>query len=132
MSAATSLRLTLVAGAALLLAACGGGGRYTWGEYDYALYDFYQSPENRGTYRTALEEVMDDASDSRPVPPGLYAELGYIELEDGNTERAIHMFQLEMQTWPESAVLMTRMIRAARTTAGEPSSGPPQPGAPGS
>ena len=43
-------------------------------------------------------------------PPGLYAELGTLYLEAGDTQTAIDYYQKEQDAWPESQHLMTSLI----------------------
>jgi len=49
------------------------------------------------------------------VPPGIYAEYGFALYEKGNFPDAIKFFKLESDKWPESRVLMAKMIRNAET-----------------
>ncbi len=45
------------------------------------------------------------------VPPGLYAEYGYALYEAGQANEALIYFGKEKEKWPESAVIMDKMIR---------------------
>jgi hypothetical protein len=47
------------------------------------------------------------------VPPGVYAELGYIYNLQNNTKEAIKLFDLEKQVYPESTVFMDLLIQQA-------------------
>lgn len=44
------------------------------------------------------------------VPPGVYAELGTLYLEENNLSQAIFFYRQEQITWPESSVLMEKLI----------------------
>ena len=45
------------------------------------------------------------------VPPGTYAEYGYLLGMEGKHEEAIKMFEREMALYPESAPFMRYMIK---------------------
>lgn len=88
---------------------------YTWGDYDTSLYHYYKKNENRAEYRAALVEIIQTATPEKPVPPGVYAELGFVELQAGNREEAIRLFRLERSKWPESAEFMGRTIASIQS-----------------
>jgi hypothetical protein len=95
---------------ALMLAGCGPKGLYNWGSYSQAMNSYYRDPAKQSAYREALQGVIAEEQGQR-VPPGIYAELGYLEMAAGNTAEAKRMFGLEKTRWPESAPFMDRMIR---------------------
>ena len=45
------------------------------------------------------------------MPPGLYAHLGLLNLNLNNGPRAVEYFELERQVYPESTVLMDRLLK---------------------
>lgn len=47
------------------------------------------------------------------MPPGIYAEYGYLQLQQGKTASAVELFKQEESHWPESKVFMDRMIKVA-------------------
>ena len=83
---------------------------YHWGSYSSALNSHYRDPAKQAAYREALQEVI-AAEQGASVPPGIYAELGYLELASGNTAEAKRLFKQEKARWPESGLFMDRMIR---------------------
>jgi len=87
---------------------------YHWGNYDAALYRHYQNPAEREAWIAALRTTILAAEErGARVGPGLYAEYGYVLLEEGSTKEAVAYFEKEKAGWPESAVLMEKMIRNA-------------------
>lgn len=90
--------------------------------YDYGSYseDFYgmkkdAGAEASGEWKTTLEEIITKSNaQSLRVPPGVYANLGYIYLKVNNTEKAIVYFEEEKKTYPESEIFMTRLIEKAK------------------
>ena len=95
---------------AVALTACAPTSRFEWGAYEQALYAYSQNPENRGVYKTALENAIERGRARDAIAPGLLAELGYLHLEDGNAVEALKYFREERTLFPESAVLMDRVI----------------------
>jgi hypothetical protein len=109
--------------AALGTAACagGGGGLYYWNGYDAALYHHYRNPQDRESFVAALVTTVRQADDrGLRVPPGVSAELGYALYEEGRAKEAVPWFERERREWPESQVLMDKMIRNATQRAAQP------------
>ncbi|UCD85614.1 MAG: DUF4810 domain-containing protein [Deltaproteobacteria bacterium] len=87
---------------------------YVWNNYDNTLYEYYKNPTERAKFIEALEETILKAEESGRVPPGIYAEYGYAQYEEGNFTEAVAYFQKEYDKWPESRILMAKMIRNAK------------------
>mgnify|MGYP003591122687 CR=1 FL=1 len=102
-------RHLLMIGLLTLLAGC-AGPRYEWGSYEPALYQHYRSPGEQAAFTSALAESLTRGEAKGKVPPGLYAEYGYQLYEAGRYDEAKAYFQKESAKWPESRVLMTRLI----------------------
>jgi hypothetical protein len=90
--------------------------RYGWGTYDPSLYAYYKDPTKEAALAESLEAIISTAdSHHAPVPPGIYAEYGYLQLQGGKTLAAVDLFKQEESHWPESKVFMDRMIKVAST-----------------
>lgn len=115
--------LFLMLCAVTLLAGC-SHGRYDWGGYNSYLYSYYESPQTAEEFRGALEYHIQrlDGMGKAP-PPGLYAELGTLYLEAGDTQTAIDYYQKEQDAWPESQHLMTSLITTLSKGAGNKRTG---------
>ena len=97
-----------------MAAGCATHQRYNWGSYDPSLYGYYKNPAKVGELSSSLAAVIDAAStDHATVPPGIYAEYGYLQLQQGKNLAAVDLFQQEESHWPESKVFMDRMIKVA-------------------
>ena len=59
------------------------------------------------------------------VPPGIYAEYGYLQLQQGNNAQAIALFKQEKALWPEATVFMDHMIKVASPPATPATTGSP-------
>lgn len=106
--------ILLVAAVTLLLPlapGCSARTRYAWGKYDSTLYSHYKNPQDHEAYLERLGEIVREAEAQDRVPPGLYAEYGFALYELGSTREALPYFEKEKSKWPESTVLMEKMIR---------------------
>lgn len=127
-------KVLLGAAACLALPACVPQSQYYWGNYSEALYGYYEDPTRRPEYQAALVNIVEAAGPQNRVPPGIYAEIGYLELQNGNKETARQYFERERTAWPESAVFMGRMIQAidappetSKSPAASADAAPPNP-----
>lgn len=113
-------------GLALLAAGCTKQPTlYNYGAYSESYYVYKQDPDAKTllAMQQAIEKAIADSGDSisRRVPPGMYANLGYIYLKQGNSKEAIHDFEMEKKLYPESAHFMDRMIKKVKMAEGDKS-----------
>lgn len=108
-------RLLLALGALCVLAGCATNQqKYNWGKYDPSLYDYYKDPTKVAELDASLGAIVKAAdANTALVPPGIYAEYGYLKLQQGNNALAIDLFKQEEARWPEAKVFMDRMIKVA-------------------
>jgi hypothetical protein len=115
----------LVAALALALtSACVGQSSYfAWGGYSDTLYGHYKTPADREAWVTGLKRAILQAEErGAKMPPGIYAEYGYALFEEGDSSQAIVYFKKEQALWPESKILMDKMIRNANQRGSQPTS----------
>jgi len=88
--------------------------------YNYENYseNYYadvkaHNAESQLQLQKSIEQAIENANDSQSgrVAPGLYANLGYIYLKEGQNKKAIESFKKEKALYPESAKFMDRMIK---------------------
>jgi hypothetical protein len=103
----------LIIGALLALVSGCATTRYDWNDYDTLLYQHYRNPQNIEVFAESLHKAVMNAEEVQKVPPGLYAEYGFLLYETGSYAEAIDYFQKEKQLWPESHLLMDKMIANA-------------------
>ena len=97
------------------LIGCGAPtGMYDWGSYQTSVLNVYvdPSPEQRAKDRQKLiDEVRKtELKGAQRVPPGKYAQIGYLRLVDGDTRAARTYFQAEREAYPESKELMDTLL----------------------
>lgn len=103
------------------VAGCAPKTQYTWGDYGPALYSLYSGDKDLDATALKLQKIIEKGEVKGTVPPGIYAEYGYILLSLGKSGEAITFFQKEKQLYPESTVFMDRMIAAAKIPTAKPS-----------
>lgn len=112
------MRALYLMGAGVLLCAtvaCAPVSRFEWGNYENALYAYTKNAAARPAYEAALVGAIEKGRATGRVAPGLLAELGYLQLEDGKREDAIKSFQEEMLLFPESSAFMSSVIGKIRS-----------------
>jgi len=110
------IRLFLAFLCILLIANCAPKRIYYFGDYSQTLYrlEKNQNEESLLKHKQVLETIISKSGERNlPVPPGIYAELGYINMKTNNSKEAISLFQAELKLYPESKHLMDRLIQSA-------------------
>jgi hypothetical protein len=86
---------------------------YQWGGYQDSVYALYADPGKTRPEAlvAALEaDAAKAASANKSVPPGYYAQLGYLYFQSGKLDRAAQAFARELELFPESKVYMDRLL----------------------
>ncbi len=89
---------------------------YYFGDYSNTLYmnEKFHDEESLLEHKQELEQIISESENRKmSVPPGIYAELGFLNLKSNNTKEAIMLFQTEAKIYPESKFLMDRLIQMA-------------------
>ena len=104
--------LLLVLGVALV-EGCASRKMYSWGRYQDLVYASYVHPDKVPTAKQ-VERMEADyrkaAARHRRVHPGFHAHLGHLYLQLGKTDAAREQFEKEKAEFPESAVLVDRLL----------------------
>jgi hypothetical protein len=109
--------------ASIIFVGCASQQRmYNYGNYSQTLYSFEKNKneETMLIHKQELEKIIAESeSKNLPVPPGIYAELGYIYLKaNKKSPEAIKLFQAEATLYPESKYFMERLIIRAKKKEG--------------
>lgn len=96
--------------AAVSMAACAPDTLYDWHGYNNELRTYYKNPGETEAFANKLFIDIEKAEKTGKVPPGIYAEYGYLHLTLGNKDIAIEYFNKEAALWPEARFLMTSVI----------------------
>lgn len=97
-----------------ILSGCATPAKYNWGNYDTSLYGYYKDSTKLDAHVAEMESVIRSSEQTnRKVAPGIHAEYGYFLMQNGKAAEAAAQFEKEKTSWPESAQLMTSMIKLA-------------------
>jgi hypothetical protein len=95
---------------------------YNYEDYSSSYYDSVKQPGDEAALKLqqSMEQAIEAAGESRSgrVPPGMYANLGYIYLKGGASAKAIEMFNREKETYPEATQFMDRVIQKVELAEG--------------
>lgn len=86
---------------------------YHWGDYEDSLYKRHKDASEQGQVEAfkMLEVTIQEAeAKSYRVPPGAYADYGYLLFKQGKPDQAITYFRKEADTYKESKYLMDSVI----------------------
>ena len=87
---------------------------YSWYGYEDAVYTNYKKPTDKSQakvleqYRAVIEKQKGTRG---TVPPGLYAEYGFLLCKTGKTEEGINYLKQEVALYPESQIYISRIIK---------------------
>ncbi len=111
----TKLKLILfVLSAVQFLSGCAPKELFYWGNYENSLYERYME-NNSEQASIFLQQTIDNAvKENQRVPPGLYADYGFILYQRGDKHGAISFFEKEKTLYPESEALMTKLIKRVK------------------
>jgi hypothetical protein len=94
----------------LCFSAC-ASKQYVWNDYDDDLREYYENNGEIDRLLKSFKEIVDDGEASNRLPPGICGEYGYLLAQSGDRAGALVFFKKEKALWPESSVIMDKMIR---------------------
>lgn len=102
--------ILLLCATSAVLAGCVAAPRFEYGSYEPALYAYYKKPEMADKFEAALQKAIKKGEETDRLAPGMYAELGYLKLSQGDQAGAVELFRKEAQAFPESEVFMSGVV----------------------
>lgn len=112
-----SFKFGLIILLTIFLLGCAAPKMYYWGDYSDSLYRSKKDPSDESVlkHQQSLENIVEESKKNNlRIPPGVYAELGYIYFRQNKNQLAIQYFKLEKETYPEAAHFMDRLENAAK------------------
>ncbi|BCT67296.1 DUF4810 domain-containing protein [Nitrosospira sp. NRS527] len=95
---------------AMGLAGCSAPSIYHWGRFEDGLHDRYVSQNHPQADAYLLETITKAEQENLRIPPGAYADYGFLLFKRGDREGAIAYFEKEKRIFPESDAFMTKLI----------------------
>ncbi len=110
-------KLFLAIATVLALGSCSSGGvqsLYSWYDYEDAAYEY--GKKNTDEMQVKLLEQYKKLTTTQKglrgvVPPGTYAEYGYMLYKSGKKEEGLDFMKQEIKTYPESEKYISRIIK---------------------
>ncbi|HIE82924.1 MAG TPA: DUF4810 domain-containing protein, partial [Dehalococcoidia bacterium] len=90
--------------------------------YAPILYNYTKLPsdETLAAHRESLEDIIAKSNEKNlRVPPGVYAELGYIEQKRGDQDASTAYYESEMKLYPEATPFLERLVSGMKKEDGE-------------
>lgn len=85
---------------------------FFWGEYSGTLYNYKKTPDEKtfGEHKQSLFVIITESPKKKlPVPPGVYAEYGYMLILEGKEQEGMEYFDKEVALYPEAAIFIQRL-----------------------
>lgn len=99
----------------LTLSSCGSTSTlYSWYDYEDIAYQYNKrtTEELQAKVLEQYKKVTDKQKGVRGVvPPGMYAEYGYLLCKTGKNEEGLSFMKKEIELYPESEVYISRIIK---------------------
>jgi len=87
---------------------------YSWGNYDTASYNYLKNSDEKSTkdLMASYQTIIDKQKGSRGVvPPGVYADYGFLLLQANKTKEGKAMLAKEVALYPESKIFIDRILK---------------------
>ncbi len=87
---------------------------YSWDRYESASYNFLKNSNEKSINDLieAYQNIIEKQKGSRGVvPPGIYADYGFLLLQANKTAEGKEMLLKEMELYPESKIFIERILK---------------------
>lgn len=106
--------ILIILGTILLTACSVQKPLYTWSTYANSSYNYLKNSDEKSTqeliksYKTIIEKQKGSRG---VVPPGIYADYGFLLLQANKTVEGKAMLLQEIALYPESKVFIERILK---------------------
>lgn len=114
-------RKCLIGLVASALLGCAQPSIYHWGKFENGLHQRYVNVEHAQADAYLLETIGAAEQQNLRVPPGAYADYGFVLFKRGDRAGAIAYFEKERLLFPESSAFMTKLIERVKQKEAEAS-----------
>jgi len=108
-------KIIFISFSVLLLASCTTQKPlYSWGKYEITSYNYLKNSDEKSTQELieTYQKIIEKQKGSRGVvPPGIYADYGFILLQANRTEEGKAMLLKEVSIYPESKIFIDRILK---------------------
>jgi len=109
-----AVKVVCITALVFLAASCGSTKLYSWYDYQEDYYHYLKNADKESlddlikTYQKIIEKQKETRG---VVPPGIYADYGWMLLEAGKTSEAKEMLAKEIELYPESEVFVSSILK---------------------
>lgn len=93
---------------------------FHWGKYEDSLVERYVDNDTTQTEVHLRELITEAESTQKRVPPGIYADYGFMFYKRGDKSSAINYFEKEKKLYPESSFFMAKLIERIKLQSNPP------------
>lgn len=97
----------------VIMVGCGSTkDAFYWGNYSSTLYQYKKNPDEKTleNHKKEIVKIIEYAAKkNKNVPPGVFAEYGYILIKEGKQKEGLEYLEKEIQLYPESKVLISKI-----------------------
>ena len=87
---------------------------YSWSNYDSTSYTYLKKGDEKSVENLlkSYQQIIEKQDGTRKkVPPGIYADYGFILIQTGKIEEGKAMLKKEISLYPESKVFIERILK---------------------
>ena len=113
-SLVNACKLAAIVPLALLVMSCGSTQLYSWYNYQNDYYHYLKNADEKSQTRLTetYQKIIDKQTETRGVvPPGIYADYGWLLLQNGKSEEGKAMLMKEVELYPESEVFVGSLLK---------------------
>jgi hypothetical protein len=108
-------KILFIASCVLLLVGCAPQTTlYNWGKYQEASYSYVKTSTDEDLEKLLKEYqylIENQKAGRKTVPPGIYADYGYLLVKQGKIKEGIALMKMEVALYPESATFIEGIIK---------------------
>lgn len=108
-------KIAVVSLFALFVVSCASTKKlYSWYDYQKDYYHYLKNADQESYDKLikTYDKIIAEQKEIRGiVPPGIYADYGYLLMEKGKTAEAKEMFAKEIELYPESEVFIGSILK---------------------
>lgn len=108
------LKSIILCGLGLLCASCKSTQLYNWHNYQDNYYSYVKNADDKSLFALikTYERILNKQDKVRGVvPPGIYADYGWLLANSGKLSEAKEMFAKELELYPESEIFVKSLLK---------------------
>ena len=107
-------KIILIAFSVCTLYSCTTPKLYSWSNYETTSYNYLKATNEKTSAELikSYQDIIKKQNGSRGVvPPGIYADYGFLLLQMNKTKEGKEMLMKEIELYPEAKVFIDRILK---------------------